>query len=167
MICSDAHGSFTICSSKKGEFYDSVSYFQLIGAEDYQAMCKSLENSFSQFSKDTEKKMIIYLAVPPRVFLPALKNIKASCKISELGVSVKVGEKKSFHTYKTVKQRCCLQIKNNMSQAALANKWLWQKSLTFINIFIQFSEWVCAVEVSVWIWVHSCRFILYNYILFM
>ncbi|KAK7098566.1 hypothetical protein V1264_002830 [Littorina saxatilis] len=87
--CADRHGSSSVCEAKKGEFFTKVTYFQLHLGEDYGAMCESMLRSLNQ-DKTATKEVLLYLAVPPSVFRPALKNFKAECKFGDDKVSVKI-----------------------------------------------------------------------------
>ena len=88
--CADRHGSFSVCSAKKGEFFDKIDYFQLHMPEDYAAMCQSVRSTLEQVRSGSMKEVLLYLAVPPSVFLPALRSFKAECVFAEQTTSLKV-----------------------------------------------------------------------------
>ena len=88
--CTDSHGSFSVCTARKGEFFNKITYFQLHLQEDYKAMCESMKNSLEHDRSGSVKEVLLYLAVPPSVFLPALRNFKAQCTFAGQNVSYKV-----------------------------------------------------------------------------
>ncbi|KAK7478622.1 hypothetical protein BaRGS_00030154 [Batillaria attramentaria] len=88
--CSDAHGSLSVCTSKKGEFFDKVTYYQLQRAEDYTAMCASLQQNFERLPSDTKIDVVLYLSVPPSVFRQSLSDFSAQCDFSKQNVRAKV-----------------------------------------------------------------------------
>ena len=88
--CTDSHGSFSVCTARKGEFFDKINYFQLHMQDDYRAMCESVENSLEQDKSGSVKEVLLYLAVPPSIFLPALRSFKAQCTFTGQNVSIKV-----------------------------------------------------------------------------
>jgi glucose-6-phosphate 1-dehydrogenase len=90
--CSVAHRSESACTEIKGTFFDSISYFQLQQPKHYKDMCRTLEQKFFQ-DADTEKEVVLYLAIPPSVFQSAVKNFRTQCTFSGQSVSLKVSYK--------------------------------------------------------------------------
>ena len=111
--CTDSHGSFSVCTARKGEFFDKINYFQLHMQDDYRAMCESVENSLEQDKSGSVKEVLLYLAVPPSIFLPALRSFKAQCTFTGQNVSIKV--KTCTAQAALHKQHCT----SNIAQAAL------------------------------------------------
>lgn len=90
IVCTAAHDSYSVCTSKKEEFFSKTTYFQLANTDDYKELCEFLQKSFTQQSAIMDKELILYLAVPPNVYLPALRNFKTSCSFTGLNVTMKV-----------------------------------------------------------------------------
>ena len=88
--CVSNHGSHSVCTAKKGEFFEKINYFQLHLAEDYKSMCASLVQSFEDDKSGSAKQVLLYLAVPPSVFLQSLRHFKTQCSFTEQEVSLKV-----------------------------------------------------------------------------
>ncbi|KAL8561991.1 hypothetical protein ACOMHN_001317 [Nucella lapillus] len=88
--CSGRHGSESVCRAKRAGLMDRVNYFQLLATHDYKAMCETLAAPLAREASGVVKEVVIYLSVPPSVFLPALGNFKSQCAFPGQDVSFKV-----------------------------------------------------------------------------